>query len=65
MKKLLFKLCNGDENFNFFFIEPYSSKIISIIPDNLSISSGLTEATFQTKFKGRLLVLFICRKCKW
>ena len=37
---------NGDENFNFFFIEPYSSKIISIIPDNLSISSGLTEATF-------------------
>ena len=29
---------NGDENFNFFFIEPYSSKIISIIPDNLSIS---------------------------
>ena len=40
---------NGDENFNFFFIEPYSSKIISIIPDNLSISSGLTEATFLNK----------------
>ncbi len=37
---------NGDENYNFFFIEPYSSKIISLIPDNISISPGLTQATF-------------------
>jgi len=37
---------NGDENFNFFFVEPYSSKIISVIPDNISISPGLTRAIF-------------------
>ena len=38
---------NGDENYKFFFIAPYSSQIVSINPTTLSISSGLTQAIFS------------------
>ena len=38
---------NGDENYKFFFISPFSSQIISINPSKLFISSGLTEAIFS------------------
>ena len=38
---------NGDENYKFFFISPYSSQIVSINPTTLSVSSGLTQAVFS------------------
>ncbi len=38
---------NGDENFKFYFIEPFTSSYVSLVPENLSISSGLTQATFN------------------
>ena len=38
---------NGDENYKFFFIAPYSSQIVSINPTPLSVSSGLTQAVFS------------------
>ena len=38
---------NGDENFKFYFIEPFTSSYVSLEPINISTSSGLTEATFS------------------
>ena len=38
---------NGDENFKFYFIEPFTSSYVSLIPQNISISTGLTQATFN------------------
>ena len=38
---------NGDENYKFFFISPYTSQIVSINPTTLSVSSGLTQAVFS------------------
>jgi len=38
---------NGDNAYNFYFIEPFSSNIISLTPDNIKVSPGLTEAEFN------------------
>lgn len=38
---------NGDESFNFYFIEPFTSKIINLEPTSITISSGLTKAIFS------------------
>ena len=38
---------NGDENFKFYFIEPFTSSYVSLLPQSVSISSGLTQATFN------------------
>ena len=38
---------NGDESFNFYFIEPFTSKIINLEPTSISVSSGLTKAIFS------------------
>lgn len=38
---------NGDRNYNFFFVAPFSSKITSITPNKINVSSGLTEAVFS------------------
>ena len=38
---------NGDENFKFYFIEPFTSSYVSLTPQNISISAGLTQATFN------------------
>ena len=37
---------NGDENFKYYFVEPFTSSYVSLDPINISTSSGLTEATF-------------------
>lgn len=38
---------NGDDAYKFYFIEPFSSKIISLTPDNVKVSPGLTEVEFN------------------
>ena len=38
---------NGDKNYNFYFVSPFSSKIISIKPQQINVSSGLTEGIFS------------------
>lgn len=38
---------NGDENFNFYFISPFNSKLISLPPDSIEITPGLTKAIFS------------------
>ena len=38
---------NGDENYKFFFISPYTSNIIPVEPSSIEASSGLTEAVFS------------------
>jgi len=38
---------NGDENFKFYFIEPFSSSYINLEPVSISTSPGITQATFS------------------
>lgn len=38
---------NGDENFKFYFIEPFSSSYINLEPISISTSPGTTQATFS------------------
>jgi len=38
---------NGDENFRFYFIEPFTSSYKEIIPRNLSVEPGKTTAIFS------------------
>lgn len=38
---------NGDKNFKFYFIEPFTSSYVLLEPINISTSTGLTEATFS------------------
>lgn len=38
---------NGDENFNFYFISPFNSRLISLPPDSIETTSGLTKAIFS------------------
>lgn len=38
---------NGDNAYNFYFIEPFSSNIISLTPDSIKVSPGLTEVEFN------------------
>ncbi len=40
---------NGDENFKFYFIEPFTSSFKALVPTSISTSPGLTEATFSKK----------------
>ena len=40
---------NGDENFKFYFIEPFTSSYKALVPTSISTSPGLTEATFSKK----------------
>jgi peptidoglycan hydrolase-like protein with peptidoglycan-binding domain len=38
---------NGDENFKFYFIEPFTSSYKSLVPTSISSSPGITQATFS------------------
>ena len=38
---------NGDKNFKFYFIEPFTSSYKTLDPISISTSSGLTQATFN------------------
>ena len=38
---------NGDENFKFYFIEPFTSSYKNLVPNSISTSPGVTEATFS------------------
>ena len=38
---------NGDENFKFYFIEPFSSTYVNLEPVSISTSPGITQATFS------------------
>ena len=38
---------NGDDKFKFYFIEPFSSSYTNLEPTSISISPGLTQATFD------------------
>jgi hypothetical protein len=38
---------NGDENYRFYFIEPFTSNYVSIEPISVSTSIGITEAIFS------------------
>ena len=38
---------NGDENFKFYFIEPFSSSYVNLEPISISTSPGTTQATFS------------------
>lgn len=40
-------LGNGDDNFRFYFVEPFTSKYIELIPSELIVSSGRTLAIFS------------------
>ena len=40
---------NGDKNFKFYFIEPFTSSYKALVPTSISTSPGLTEATFSKK----------------
>ena len=42
---------NGDSNYRFYFIEPFTATYKEIAPDSISVTSGLTVATFS---KGNL-----------
>jgi len=38
---------NGDDKFKFYFIEPFSSSYTNLEPTSISISPGITQATFK------------------
>ena len=38
---------NGDDKFKFYFIEPFSSSYTNLEPTSISISPGITQATFN------------------
>lgn len=38
---------NGDENYRFYFIEPFTANYVSIEPISISTSTGITEAIFS------------------
>jgi len=38
---------NGDKNYRFYFIEPFTSNYVSIKPTNISTSTGITTAVFS------------------
>ncbi len=38
---------NGDENFKFYFIEPFTSSYKRLVPTSISSSPGITQATFS------------------
>lgn len=38
---------NGDENYSFYFIEPFTAQLIKVSPIAVSVSPGRTEASFS------------------
>jgi len=38
---------NGDTNFRFYFIKPYDSNLVELLPKNITTSPGLTTAIFD------------------